>query len=81
MLFSKKSELADNKILIASDGHSTFILLNGKGYNVKSFEFRAKDFGDVELDIQGLCLSTPSDGLGSFCAYAEGALGYKLKKG
>lgn len=80
MLFSKKSELKDNKILIASDGHSTFLLLNGKGYDARSFEFRAKAFGDVELDIEGLSLSTPSDGLDSFCAYVNGALGYKLKE-
>lgn len=82
MILSKKNERKkDNKVLIASDGYSAFLFLDGRGYEVKSFSFRAKDFGDIELDIDCLKLSTPSDGIGSFCSYVEGALGYKLKEG
>jgi hypothetical protein len=82
MILSKKNERKkDNKVLIASDGYSAFLFLDGRGYEVKSFSFRAKDFGDIELDINCLKLSIPSDGIGSFCSYVEGALGYKLKEG
>lgn len=66
-----------HKILIASDGGSAILVVNGKVCDAESFIFKATPT-DVTLDITGMDVTHLNGGLPLFAEYVKTSLGYKL---
>ena len=70
-------ELSKNSILIASDGDTTMVLLNGVPISAESIEFKAEAMNGATVSIKGINLAMPNE-YNDFWKYLREKLGYKL---
>lgn len=66
-----------NSILIASDGDTTCVMLNGVPISAESIEFKADALGGSTFSIKGVNLAMPNE-YNNFWKYLREKLGYKL---
>ena len=70
-------ELSKNSILIASDGDTTCVMLNGIPISAESIEFKAEALNGSTFSIKGINLAMPNE-YNDFWKYLREKLGYKL---
>ena len=70
-------ELSKNSILIASDGDTTCVMLNGVPISAESIEFKAEALSGSTFSIKGINLAMPNE-YNDFWKYLREKLGYKL---
>lgn len=66
-----------NSIVIASNGETTHVLLNGKPISAERIEFKADGLDGAEFSLKGIRLSMSEDER-SFAEYLRRDLGYEL---
>ena len=66
-----------NSILIASDGDTTCVMLNGVPIGAEAIEFKAEALNDSTVSIEGINLAMPNE-YNDFWKYLREKLGYKL---
>ena len=66
-----------NSILIASDGDTTMVLLNGVPISAEAIEFKAEALTGSTVSIKGINLAMPNE-YNDFWKYLREKLGYKL---
>ena len=67
-------ELSKNSILIASDGDTTVVLLNGVPISAESIEFKAEALNGSTVSIKGINLAMPNE-YNDFWKYLRDNLG------
>ena len=70
-------ELSKNSILIASDGDTTCVMLNGVSISAEVIEFKAEALSGSTVSINGINLAMPNE-YNDFWKYLREKLGYKL---
>ena len=70
-------ELSKNSILIASDGDTTMVLLNGVPISAEAIEFKSEALNGSTVSIKGINLAMPNE-YNDFWKYLREKLGYKL---
>ena len=70
-------ELSKNSILIASDGDTTCVMLNGVPISAEAIEFKAEALNGSTVSIKGINLAMPSE-YNDLWKYVREKLGYKL---
>lgn len=70
-------ELSKNSILIASDGDTTCVMLNGVPISAEAIEFKAEALNGSTVSIKGINLAMPNE-YNDFWKYLREKLGYKL---
>ena len=69
-------ELSKNSILIASDGDTTMVLLNGVPISAESIEFKAEAMNGSTVSIKGINLAMPNE-YNDFWKYLRDNLGLR----
>ena len=69
-------ELSKNSILIASDGDTTVVLLNGVHISAESIEFKAEALNGSTVSIKGINLAMPNE-YNDFWKYLRNNLGFR----
>ena len=69
-------ELSKNSILIASDGDTTVVLLNGVPISAESIEFKAEALNGSTVSIKGINLAMPNE-YNDFWKYLRNNLGFR----
>ena len=67
-------ELSKNSILIASDGDTTVVLLNGVPISAEAIEFKAEALSGSTVSIKGINLAMPNE-YNDFWKYLRDNLG------
>ena len=65
-----------NSILIASDGDTTVVLLNGVPISAESIEFKAEALNGSTVSIKGINLAMPNE-YNDFWKYLRNNLGFR----
>ena len=65
-----------NSILIASDGDTTVVLLNGVPISAEAIEFKAEALNGSTVSIKGINLAMPNEYNG-FWKYLRANLGFR----
>ena len=73
----KTVESSKNSILIASDGDTTCVMLNGVPISAEAIEFKAEALNGSTVSIKGINLAMPNE-YNDFWKYLREKLGYKL---
>ena len=69
-------ELSKNSILIASDGDTTFVMLNGVPISAEAIEFKAEALNGSTVSIKGINLAMPNE-YNDFWKYLRNNLGFR----
>ena len=69
-------ELSKNSILIASDGDTTVVLLNGVPISAEAIEFKAEALNGSTVSIKGINLAMPNE-YNDFWKYLRNNLGFR----
>ena len=69
-------ELSKNSILIASDGDTTMVLLNGVPISAEAIEFKAEALNGSTVSIKGSNLAMPNE-YNDFWKYLRDNLGLR----
>ena len=67
-------ELSKNSILIASDGDTTCVMLNGVPISAETIEFKAEAMNGSTVSIKGINLAMPNE-YNDFWKYLRDNLG------
>ena len=65
-----------NSILIASDGDTTFVMLNGVPISAEAIEFKAEALNGSTVSIKGINLAMPNE-YNDFWKYLRDNLGFR----
>ena len=65
-----------NSILIASDGDTTFVMLNGVPISAEAIEFKAEALNGSTVSIKGINLAMPNE-YNDFWKYLRNNLGFR----
>ena len=69
-------ELSKNSILIASDGDTTVVILNGVPISAEAIEFKAEALNGSTVSIKGINLAMPNEH-NDFWEYLRANLGFR----